>query len=66
MGRVNVQMGEIVKRLNVTLNVTSLSLAEHSAELSSKIQLFRRRHPNTTRWFAFVSRGAVDMASYQR
>ena len=48
MGRVNVQMGEIVKRLNVTLNVTSLSLAEHSAELSSKIQLFRRRHPNTS------------------
>ena len=48
MGRVNVRMGEIVNRLNVTLNVTSLSLAEHSAELSSKIQLFRRRHPNTT------------------
>jgi hypothetical protein len=68
MGQVNGRMGEIVKKLNVTLNVTSLSLAEHLAELSLNIQLFRRRHSEhhcrlRWRWFAFASRQAVDMAS---
>ena len=47
MGLVNVQTSEIVKQLDVMLNVTPMSLANHLAELSSK-QLFWQHHCQST------------------